>query len=184
MAFFSKLFNRSEDSSPQKHRQVSGAYQGMREQLFSMDPRTLGLDPDTTTNPIWAFLMETAYPEGVVSLLATVEGTVSLYFSSGGGTIGLGQHAEPAAISAELLAMAEDFLPKFQPTEDRSLPELTITRIYLLTFDKTFAAEAPEDTLSNDQHEISPLFHKAHELITAIRAVNDKLNRDKPPDMP
>jgi hypothetical protein len=43
--------------------------------------------------PILALLMETGYPEAVATLVAVADGTSSLYFSNGGGFIGVGTPA-------------------------------------------------------------------------------------------
>jgi len=89
--------------------------------------------------------METGYPDAVVSLLAIGDGTVSLYFSNGGGIIGLGQHEEPNKVSKELLQMTSQFLSDFSSTTERTLPAPDMTRFYVFTFDGTLVVEAKED---------------------------------------
>ena len=164
-----------ENSSP-KYR-MTDVYQGLRDQVFSLNPQTVGLQPDKA-KPVWGIMMETGYPEAVVSLLTIADGTVSLYFSNGGGIIGLGQHEAPHKISQELLALVSKSLSDFNSTSDRSLPSRGMTKFYVFTFDGVLASEAQEDDLGNNRHKTSPLFHKAHELITAILSVDEKLNKN------
>ncbi len=168
------FFNRFRRREKAEHRSVSGTYEGVRERLFGMDPADLGLRLEQGGNPVWALLMETAYEEAVVSLLATAEGTVSLYFSNGGGIIGLGQHAGPARIAGELIDAAPEYLTECEPTEDKSLPRVGMTRIYMLTFDKTFAVEQPDETLADGKHAMSPFYENAQELIAAVRDVHEQ----------
>ena len=70
-------------------RTVADIYQGLRQQVLTLDPLSLGLDP-SASNRVWGVLMETGYPEAVASLVVIADGTVSLYFSNGGGIIGVG----------------------------------------------------------------------------------------------
>src|SRR5260221_1885309 len=63
-------------------------------------------------------LMETAYPKAVATLACFADGTTSLYFSTGGGMLGAGQHESVrAAASAILAAAARDAAPLVQANE-------------------------------------------------------------------
>jgi hypothetical protein len=55
---------------------------------------------------VFGVLMETGYPEAVMSLPALSDGTASLYFSNGGGIIGAGGHPGPAVAARSLVAFA------------------------------------------------------------------------------
>ena len=47
------------------------------------------LDPETASEGrVLALLMETGYPEAIATLVGLGDGTTSMYFSNGGGTIG------------------------------------------------------------------------------------------------
>ena len=67
-------------------RKVADVFLDLRNQVISLDPSKIGLKPDES-NPIFGILMETGYKDAVVSLSAIGDGTVSLYFSNGGGII-------------------------------------------------------------------------------------------------
>src|SRR5258708_14763878 len=51
-------------------------------------------------------LMETAYPKAVATLACFADGTTSLYFSTGGGMLGAGQHESVRAAASAFLATA------------------------------------------------------------------------------
>lgn len=152
--------------------EVADAYIGLRGMVFKTAPSQLALKP--APSEVWAVLMETGYPDAVMTLLAISDGTVSIYFSNGGGIIGLGQHDGPERVSKSFLAMAQQFLAKAKPTREQPLPAPSLTRFYLLTGDGVYFAEGKEEDMGEGRHQFAPLFHKAHELITEIRLVDEK----------
>ena len=162
--------------SHQQPRQAASeaAYHAFRDQVFALSPEEIGLSRTDSNSPVWGMLMETGYAEGVVTLLAIGDGTVSIYFSTGGGIIGAGQHAEPRQVAEALLQMSPEFLPEFRPARDHTLPDVDRTKFFLFTFDGILVAEAAEDDLGNDRHTLSPLFHQAHKLITSVREIDEQ----------
>jgi hypothetical protein len=118
---------------------------------------------------VFAVLMETGYPEAVATLLAVADGTVSLYFSNGGGIIGGGEHEPIRKVSRELITLAQSCVPNSNLADSFPLPKPGYVRCYLVTDGGVHTFEAPEEDLGYERHPCSPLFHKGHELITAIR---------------
>jgi len=135
--------------------------------------------PTSAPAGVWAVVMEMGYPQGSATLVSIADGTVSVYFSGGGGVIGLGEHASPREASKSLLALAPNFLKFCQETHSYPLPKPNCTRFYLRTNEKTVTDEAKTDDLGNNRHSLSPLFHKAHELLTAVRLVDEELRKKK-----
>jgi hypothetical protein len=154
--------------------EVAEAYVGLRNMVLTTKPESLGLRP--RESDVWGIIMETGYPGAVVSLVTLADGTVSIYFSNGGGIIGLGPHPEPHRIGKELIASAQKFSLQATATKIFPLPKQSYTRFYFLTGNGVVSAEAKEDDLGNQRDALSPLFHKAHELISAIRVVDEQRN--------
>lgn len=152
--------------------ELAEAYTGLRNMVFETSPAQLGLNPAATE--VWGVLMETGYPDAVVTLLVLADGTVSMYFSNGGGIIGLGQYPGPERASKSLLASAQQFVSKAKPTSDHPLPAPSLTRFYLLSGQGSYFAEAREQDLGEGRHLFAPLFHKGHEVITEIRLGDEK----------
>lgn len=140
-------------------------YSGLRGQVLALKPGDLGL-PDK--KPL-AVLMETGYDEAVATLAVIADGTTSLYFSNGGGIIGAGQHVPVQKVSSEFLANVAGVSNRLTPTTDFPLPKRGRVRFYLLCGEGIRTAEASEQDLGHDRHVLSPIFHKAHEVITAVR---------------
>jgi hypothetical protein len=177
-SLFSLLSGWLSSRSAVRDYQVAATYTDLRNMVLTTKPETLGLMP--TASEVWGVLMETGHPDGVASLVVLADGTVSLYFSNGGGIIGLGPHLGPQRIGKELLASAQRFTMLANLTKDFPLPRPTFTRFYLLTGSGVLAAAAKEDDLGYQRHRLSPLFHKAHELISEIRIVDEKLRTNLP----
>ena len=158
-------------SKPESGYKTAEAYDGLRSQVLALDPATVGITP-SEFDRVWGLLMETGYPEAVATLVALGDGTVSLYFSNGGGIIGFGGHDRPRQAFRVLLAFAPAFLDQTERVAEHPLPAQGRTCFSLLTFDGVFAAEAAEDDLGQNRHPLSPLFYKAQAVITQARLVS------------
>ena len=156
---------RSEDTTLTSHHTPADAYTGLRSRVLALRPADLGLADQQP----FAALMETGYDEGIATLVVIADGTTSLYLSSGGGVIGAGAHAPVRKASSDFLAGLAGVADRLQPTTDVPLPNRGRVRFYLLSEDGIRSAEASEQDLGHNRHELSPIFHTAHEVIAAIR---------------
>ena len=174
VSFLSGLFSSGAVAVEYK---VAETYARLRNMVFTTKPESVGLNP--TAGEIWGVVMETGYPEAVVTLVALAEGTVSIYFSNGGGIIGLGTHSGPQRAGNEFIALAQKFSSYGTSTQEYPLPKVSNTRFYFFVGSDTITVEAKEDDLGNGRHQLSPLFHKGHELISEIRVVDEKRRADR-----
>lgn len=152
-------------------------YLGLRNQVLSIKPNDI---PSllTPSSPIIGVLTETAHETGVVTLVTMADGTTSLYFSNGGGMIGLGEHEEPRKVSLEFLALAEKYIPKATPVSSFPIPAKGYTTFYFNTINGVLSTTAKENDLGNNRSPLSPLFHKAQEVISQARLVDEKIQRE------
>jgi hypothetical protein len=157
-----------ESNMTQSGYELADVYTDLRIQVLQLDPDAMGhIEADQST--VIAVLMETGYPEAIATLVAVSDGTSSLYFSNGGGIIGAGEHEPVRKVCGEFLALTQDYVSKSSLTDSFPLPKLGSVRCYLVTRAGVYSFESPEDDLGYDRHPCSPLFHKGHELISAIR---------------
>jgi len=147
---------------------VADIYNDLRNKVFNLDPATIGLVP-TNSNRIWGMLMETGYPEAVATLVTIADGSVSLYFSNGGGLIGVGEYEETRKASDSFISSASEYIQHAKLTKKFPLPKIGYSRFYFLTFNGIFTFESKEDDLGNKRLSTSPLFFKAQEVITQAR---------------
>jgi hypothetical protein len=159
--------------------EVAEIYSDLRNQVLTLDPNAIKIRHAEAFPNVWGVVMETGYAQAVSTLIALGDGTVSLYFSNGGGIIGVGQHEQPRLAAIELFQLAQGFVEEMNTTTEFSLPRQSHTRFYLLTFAGVLSVEEKEDTLGSGRHALSPLFFQAHELITQAR-IADETARGEP----
>lgn len=159
--------------------EVVDVYRSLREQVFTVSPAAIGLKP-VPGHRVWGVVMETGYATGVATLVALSDGTVSLYFSGGGGMIGLGEHEGPRHAARDLISAAQQHVSRGTRTTAFPLPKARQTKFFFLTFDGVFTAEAKEDDLGENRVPLSPLFHTAQKVITQARLL-DEQRRDPSP---
>ena len=157
--------------------QPSEMTQALRAEVFAMTPAELGVAPSAEHPQVWGVLMETGDPEGTVTLLALLDGTVSLYFSIGGGFIGAGAHESVRREAFEFIGMAERYLDQLMSAQTFPLPAEGRVQFYVLTFDGPLTVEADEQQVGEGQHKLSTLFYAGHDVITAIRQQQESADR-------
>ena len=160
-----------------KQRTIDDIYFKLRNKVFTIDPSQIGLQSDQSY-PVFGVLMETGYKDAVATLSAIGDGTVSLYFSNGGGIIGLGEHQQPRDTCFSYISLANELISQLQPTKKFPIPEEGRIIFYFLTINGVLMANAKENDLIKNLLPLSPLYHKAHEVITEARLVDEKRKRD------
>jgi hypothetical protein len=76
----------SSDKAMGKEYVLADIYRDLRNKVLTLDPSKIGLS-SFGSNRVWGVVMETGYTGAVVTLVTIADGTVSLYFSNGGGII-------------------------------------------------------------------------------------------------
>lgn len=161
------FFKRKQKQSPAE------VIMALRAQVLELDPSTAGITKSPDLPNVWAIMMETGYPEAVATLLTVADGTTSLYFSNGGGVLGAGAHESVLETLPAFFRAAEEHLGAFKRATETPLPDVGRVRFYLRTFDATLTAEADENDLGYERHELSPLFHAGHSVISAVRELEE-----------
>lgn len=110
-------------------------FHDLRRAILELDPATLDPLPAAAGLPLWGALMEIGTRERAVSLVTLVDGTTSVYLSTGGGIIGAGDHEPVAAASVDFLSLLGSRIERFTPDTDDSLPEPGLVVIRVLTYD-------------------------------------------------
>ena len=117
--------------------------------------------------------MESGYPERVATLVGVVDGTTSLYFSNGGGVIGAGEHCRGGARGAPLARCRNRRARPAYASDEEPQPPATGRHSLSLSRPRACGAVAAEDDLGERHHELSPLLHAGHDVITQIRLQSD-----------
>ena len=142
-----------------------GIFEELRDQVL------LGPLPQANT---WAALMELGTGGGVASVVVVSDGTTSLYTSSGGGLIGAGDHVSVAEVNRAFLATIERLRAAIPATESFPLPAEGEVRFSVRWPDGSRgSAMAREEILASGEHALSAAFAAGHDVITAMRAVEE-----------
>lgn len=167
LSFISRVLAAEPSKPPYK---VAEIYTEMREMVLKLKPADLKAADKTK---ILAVVMDTGFPEAAFTLVATADGSASLYFSNGGGIVGAGEHRDGAIASKGLIEASADFVTMMKKTKEAPLVMPGMAAFYLVTEEGLFTVSAKEEDFGENRHPVSPLFHKAHELITAIRIIDE-----------
>ena len=146
-------------------------FHDLRAQVLGLSADEVGLEP--ADGGVFGAVMETGFPEGVATLVALIDGTTSLYLSSGGGTIGGGEHEQVAQASIAFVRAVAAEVEQLQPSDDDGLPGDGRVILRALTTDGIRAIEADEEDLGEGRHALSPVFHAAHEVIGRLRELDE-----------
>jgi hypothetical protein len=139
-----------------------------------MELRQLVLGPATDEWPdpesadgVRVVLMEAAIGQNTVSVVCHGDGSTSLYFSTGGGIIGAGEHARVRA-AADVFRRRALQAP-LRPATEAALPGPGRIAFHLRVGSELRTGEASEGDLVGGRHELSSLFQAGNAVITAIR---------------
>ncbi len=149
-------------------------FQTLRNKLLTLDPHSVEITATPEHPHAWGVLMEFILPGSVVTLAGLVDGTASLYFSSGGGILGSGTHPKVGAAARELVRQAEMTLEHFQPVHEYPFPTEGFVRFYALTFNGILMAECADTNVKDPELGLSGLYGAAQNLITQVRLVHER----------
>ena len=146
-------------------------YSGLRSQLLELDPAEVGFE---RSGRVWGGMLELGFPEGTATVVALVDGTTSLYTSSGGGVIGGQAHDNVRFANGEFLAALEASLDHLSPDPDAALPAPGEVTLRALTWEGRLAGTARgEEELGQGRHPLSDAFFRGHDVITQMRVISE-----------
>ena len=148
-------------------------YRSLRGRLFMTDPASLGLTPDGEDR-FWGLVVDIGTDTGVVTLVVLRDGTISLYLSTGGGIIGLGQHDELHPHADLVLSLAEQFTLEGPDADKDAYPSDGSTTFTFLGYKGNRAVEVEDAELEDEAHPLSKLFNAVHDLIAASERLDEK----------
>ena len=150
------------------------AFEDLRKMVFELKPGDIGISSENFKHPVWGMVMETGYEDGSFSLVTLADGTTSLYLSTGGGTIGAGEHKSVRNAVGHYLTGAQYFFDQTIPAETHPVPGAGKVIFYFLGFEGISVYEAPEQKLGIGEDKFSNLFYAAHEVLSEIRKLEEQ----------
>lgn len=155
-----------EATKPQDPKQV---YLGLRRTMLD-GPRTkFGLPPRSKPTEPWGVLMDWGVNNGIATVVASSDGSASVYFSSGGGYIG-GRGQEPIRLAAQkAVDVARAVQLASQPTTEFPLPETGGVFFYFLTDAGVFTFHTSVEDLNSPSHPLRKVGDAMQDVITQYR---------------
>lgn len=144
---------------------------GLRDMLFKLKPAEIGLTRENFPHPVWGMVMETGFADGSFTLVSLADGTTSLYFSTGGGVIGGGEHEAIRQAAGHYLSGAQYFYDQAEKVDSYPTPDDGEVRFYFLGFDAISLYSANEKKLGVGTDKLSNLFYAAHGVIEELRKI-------------
>jgi hypothetical protein len=109
---------------------------------------------------------------GFATFVALTDNTTSLYTSTGGGTIGAGEHSEVAAATHALLTSVQQHINSFTNEDDASFPPGGAVRFHVLAASGARMSDVPEDAFwGRVDHPLMPVIAATQDLISSIQRV-------------
>ena len=144
-------------------------YLGLRRQ--ALDSVANGLARPPVEHPdVCGVAVDIPAQGAFATVVALTDNTTSMYTSTGGGTIGAGEHAAVAAATHRLLAAVQAQLDSFRTGDDDELPPTGSVRFHVLTPTGRRAEDVPEDCFwGRAPHELMPVIASTQALVTAMR---------------
>ena len=130
MSFLRRL--RGEPNVP-RPADVAPVYTQLRQAVLDLDPTSVGIERGPAERRVWGLVMDWSVGDAIATIVSLADGTTSLYLSSGGGSIGAGEHEAPAAASINAIRVADAMVDEFPMVEHAPIPGRGRTALTLLT---------------------------------------------------
>lgn len=143
---------------------VNDMYAGLRAKWLGGEwapPAPRGPEP-------YAVLFETTSDGGTATIVAAEDGTASIYTSTGGGMIGLGERPEVARAAIAFVALARRAAPALAPAASCPVPPEEHVAFWACSATGTRGATAREADAMR-QPVLRELYAAAQDLITQMR---------------
>ena len=146
----------------------------LRAMLLRSKPADYGLAATTELPRVWGAMMEMRIGKADVSLVAVAEGSTSLYFSTGGGVIGGGEHETVRVANRKLLVVIEKLYPAFVLREAPLAVMTGAVSFAVFTYEGLRVARDSEESVQLKKSPLWPAYYVGQEVITALRLATER----------
>ena len=168
----------SESNSVALRRCLSGVelMSELRQRVLTLNPRDIGLTRSNLKSNVWGFLMEQGYEKNSIMLVSLADGATSLYFSSGGGYIGLGEHEPFKSMSKEMVEAASKCMDKSISATSYPLPANNQVFLYFLTLDGVLKYTSTGKEIMGEKGCVKDMYMRTQLIIREIRLKEEREN--------
>ena len=161
------------DKFKNKKTEKINPYHGLREQALSIKPADIGVTLDSNEQ-VYAAVVDMPFPDGRIATLACIyDGTVSLYYSTGGGLLGMGQkYEEVRSAGYSFLINAGQTLKYLKKTDSFGLPLDSNAFVYLLAGDGVYKTEFNMSNVGTEEKHNQFLNYFIQNTLNKVRENN------------
>jgi hypothetical protein len=149
-------------------------YDGLRRQIFALDPAEVGLTGERQPGGVWGVVLELGLETATVTVIALADGTTSLYTTGGFGIIGGGAHPAVVVANRKLREAVAAQLAAFRPDAATEPPGPDDLRVRAMTSGGRLVVDAAQEDLLDGTHPLSDLFFAGHHVITRLREIHEE----------
>jgi hypothetical protein len=142
----------------------------MRNTALHIVPGQLKLTIPDNETLVYGVVMDWNMGDTLVTLVSYITGAANMYLSTGGSVLGGGKNPSVGEAASELVTMAQSYIFRATPVTTFELPPVGCVRFFLLTNHSKLAAQEQLGYFDNGTSPWLPLFEKANEVITEMRA--------------
>ncbi|NLW88829.1 MAG: hypothetical protein GXY43_03795 [Clostridiaceae bacterium] len=140
-------------------------YMGLRRMVLGL--RRNDFEAYMREHNVHAVLIDTNMDGIVYSVACIVDGTISLYYETGGGVLGMGQKYPDLAMATRAFVYSTDrVLSKLGVADHTLLPEADERAFYLITQDKIYKAVSRKSTISEESPEVQMLNYLSEKVMS------------------
>jgi hypothetical protein len=162
------------DSLPTQKQMKDNIYPDLRDLALTTTAEKLSLSLPNDKTVVYGIVMDWGMDGNVVTTVAFLTGDASMYYSTGGGTIGGGPHEQISNLAKEYVRMGNDCLLYANKTEQTQLPKDDVVKFYLLTNNGLHMCQEEIKHFEDASSKLLPLFEKGNEVISELRNIKQK----------
>ena len=148
-------------------------YEELRTMALGLKPADLGLGEIRPGQP-YGIVMDIDVDGQTATLTSFSSGDASLYLSTGGGTIGGGEHEVVANAARRFVEAAGEHLREMAGADEQPRPGAAQVTFYVLTSQGVAGSSRPEQDLGEGRDALSPLFYAGQDVITQLRLMEER----------
>jgi len=148
-------------------------FMGLRDEILRSKAEDLNIQLDSASR-VWGVVTDIAMQTGSVCVVALINGSARMYFSSGGKVIAGVEQGNVRDAATKYTRMCYKSLPEMKITREFPLPRAGEVSFYLLTNNGVYTSSAKKEELVSGQNILAPMFFAANDLVTQFGIIKQK----------
>ena len=150
---------------------VSEAYSGLRNMALGMKPDMVDQSTSAPSNQPYSVVTDISVDKGIATVVASRDGSASIYLSSGGGYLGGEGNQKVSDAAKAAVVAAASAVREMHSTKKYPLPEHGHVNFYVLTMAGVITATGSEAALRDTSQPLGHLYDAVQNVIAQYRLI-------------